>query len=289
MNRMQTIMIAALIAGLLSLAGVCYLIYASMSSGGIKAQQQTSQNIDTAVLPRDNSVPTQLQPSKAVMRRTSFAVPGYSVARQIISSFPAIRQQVQRQSAKQRQLEAAEQQKLDEMERSFFTIDAEAPLDNNVPKTEPVKPATHAKQQVETEPKQAEKSTVPAGAKTTATRPVLPEEGNSTNADRKQLMVQAGRQLPVREMRKRFDGTLSDQQLNDVLNDIFKRKGEEDSYATCVHIKALPETEKTAHQLAIYLVKQGFTMAGRSEAEANERGIRVNAKGQCVVVTLGRM
>lgn len=293
MNRMQALIKAAMITGLISLAGVSYLLYAvftapaEVSSPRVfdnpvaQVEPQEQVQIEPQAKPKD-----EVKPSGTIMRRTSYAVPGYSAIKQVALSFPAIKRQVDKHREEQRKLEDEEKRLLEEQERAFFDMEVTPPAEQqqNVKeeKTEAAKPVIS-----ELEEKKViavNKPALPA-----AEVPLAANQASNNETNRKQQVLQSGRPLPVREMQKRFDGTLTSHQLSNVLNDIFGAKGEQDSDATCVHIKSLPETEVTAKQLTVYLLQNGFTMAGRGEASTKDKGIKVDASGVCVVVTVGKM
>ncbi|WP_207494333.1 hypothetical protein [Aridibaculum aurantiacum] len=298
MNRMQTLIKAAVLTGFISLVGVSYIVFSVVSSPApvtvpVHARQPQAEEkvqVKEQAPSVDANLPsTTPLPSKITMRRTAYALPGYSVVKQVTMAFPTIKRQVQRKLEEQRQRELEEQRQLEEQEKAFFNMEVEppvatpqpsarqqAPQEEKVPEAQVVKKEEPVRQPAKALSAEAEKAILAEAARTSAER------------NRKQEVLETGK-LPVRDMKKRFDGTLTEQQLANVLNDIFGEKGEQDSDATCVQIRSLPETEVTARQLTSYLLKNGFTMAGRGEATNKDRGIKVDASGKCIVVTIGKI
>ena len=310
---MQTLILAAVLTGLLSLGGMCYILFSTYTNSASNVEvstPSTSSSIeekkDLPVTASEGKVENKLiipqkvaAPSKTTMRKFAYALPAYSVVKKITLSFPTIKRQLIREIELQKQQELNEDLRLNEMEKNLF-LDVDPPSAEEVPVTfvppliEKKNPEPIVKKnEPVAEPKNnvllpVQKPRVPIT--TQAEKKILAQtEMVQRDENRKQEMLKAGGRLPVREMRKRFDGTLSAGQLSNVLNDIFGAKGDNDSDATCVHIKALPETEVTARQLSGFLISKGFIMAGRGEATTKDKGIKVDASGKCIVVTIGRI
>lgn len=303
MNRMQALIIAALLTGFLSLAGLGYILYSTYTNPGTNTEPTSVNHRIEAPAPQEAEteteevkpeVPVIPPPSITVMRKNSYALPGFSALKQVSISFPTIKRQVARYQEEKRIKEAQAQKELDALEQSFL-LDVEPPA-NEPPITEKSTPSIERKSEEIKPP--VEKKEVKAQQSPAAARPIneqaekaILEMAAKTQKDenKKQQMLQSGGRLPVREIRKRFDGTLTDQQLSAVLNDIFGEKGENDNDATCVTINSLPETSVTASQLSSYLIGKGFIMAGRGEANPKVKGIKVDASGRCIVVSIGKI
>jgi hypothetical protein len=313
MKRMHALEKAAMVTGFLSLVGLCSIMYYYFSNGATPVNNTAlpSSSIATeapltepAARPNSESFAQQetfpggdddrpkpsIQPSLTTVRKVVKAIPGFSMIRQTVAVYPTLKREAIKKQQLLEKLQEQEWKQLD-AEESTTLIETEPPSDEIVKKKlladQPRINERVAIPPVEIKPAPAKPVAKPLTVD--AERAIL-EEANRNSAseiNRKQQMKATGK-MQVREMRKRPDGTLTDNELEGVFGRIVSAKGEQDSDASCVHIQSLPDTEKAATQISIYLRRKGFIMAGRGEAPTTARGIQVDATGKCITIIVGR-
>jgi hypothetical protein len=87
---------------------------------------------------------------------------------------------------------------------------------------------------------------------------------------------------------KKQNKLLSEQRMQQILNDVKLEKTKANSFSNCIQIRKTNSSNVTnAFKVADFLRTKGYSISGRMTVNSNQKGITVNPEGSCITITIG--